>query len=214
MKTSEAKANLAKKLKSARVSKHVTKQKLATHLRVPTSTITELESIAEGEMSAVSLQGMSKRYAKYVDLPVNEIAAELDALSPTPASKTKRKHKTKSSRVFVASRVTYALIASVVLTIVLSYALWQAWQLAAAPKLDLHTPVESNIVVDSPVIDVVGQSSPDASVLVNGDNVSMDNNGNFKTTVYVQEGQNFIQVQALNSFGREAKETIRVIFNP
>ncbi len=211
MTNSEAKASLALKLKNARKHKRITKQKIAKQLHVPISTISQIEGQKEGEVSEANLYGLSKKYADLVAIDHDMVAKELEILKPSPTTTTKKKFDKKSSRVFVASKATYALIAGVILTIFLSYILWQAWQLAAAPSLEVYRP-KSNTVVTQAAVEITGKSSPDASVLVNGDSVSLDSEGNFSITVYVQKGQNFITVESLNSFGRKAQETILVVF--
>ena len=111
----------------------------------------------------------------------------------------------------MASRATFALIAGIVLAVVLGYAAWQAWQLAAAPRLDLYYPSDNMVTIESSVV-VSGKSSPESSVLINGSNVSLAEDGSFQSEIYLQPGNNYLQVRALNAFGHEALEDRIIIY--
>jgi len=205
--TSEAKESLALKLKNARKSKRISAQKLAKLLSVPESTIEAIEDPQNMDLPLANLVGLTNRYATEVDLSQSEIAEEMAVLKPRPQSKTKKTVKAPGSRVFVASKATAMLVIGAILFVVLSYAAWQAWQLVAAPSLSLETPTQ-NLVTSEQQITVKGKASSVSSVLVNGSNVSLADDGSFETIFYLQPGQNFLQVRALNALGHEAVEDV------
>ena len=186
-------------------------QKLAKIISVPTSTIEAIEDPDNNEIPLANLSGLVKRYSSEVKLDPSDIADEMAALKPLPQSKTSKVVKLPGSRIFVASRATFALIAGIVLAVVLGYAAWQAWQLAAAPRLDLYYPSDNMVTIESSVV-VSGKSSPESSVLINGSNVSLAEDGSFQSEIYLQPGNNYLQVRALNAFGHEALEDRIIIY--
>ncbi len=211
MTTSEARQSLSLKLKNARKSKRITPQKLAKLISVPTSTIDAIEDGKNTDIPLANLNGLVRKYAKEIHLDMAEIAEEMAVLRPTPQTKTKKDAKTQSSRIFVASKVTYSLVAGIVLAVVLSYALWQAWQLTAAPRLRLESPASDFATSESAVV-VKGKTSPESSLLINGSNISLADDGSFEVTIYMQPGRNYLQVRALNALGQEAVEDRIIIY--
>jgi len=186
-------------------------QKIAKLISVPDSTIETMESRENNDLPLANLIGLANRYAAEVGLNKTEIVEEMAALKPRPQTKTKKTVKTPGSRIFVASRATLALVAGLVLLVILSYAAWQAWQLMAAPRLSLDSP-STDIVTGETSIEVSGKASVDSSVLVNGSNVSLNEDGSFNTAVYLQPGQNYLQVRAINALGHEAVEDRLIIY--
>ena len=77
------------------------------------------------------------------------------------------------------------------------------------------TAPQDEVVVKDAVTRVVGRSSPDAVVSVNGKIVrTMDIEGNFSTLVSLVEGPNLLEVIATDYRGGQASEVLTVIYTP
>jgi transcriptional regulator with XRE-family HTH domain len=213
MTTSEARDSLSLKLKNARKARRISVQKLAKLMHVPDSTIDAMESQGSGGLPLTNLVGLTNRYVKEVGLDPTEISEELQALKPRAQTKTHHSRRTPGSRIFVASRASVALIAGIFLSIILGYAAWQAWQLTAAPRLVLSSPA-GNVVTDNPEVKVTGSANVESSVMVNGSNISLADDGTFEAVIYLQPGQNFVQVRAINALGHEAVEDRLIVYRP
>ena len=87
---------------------------------------------------------------------------------------------------------------------------------AATSALSLAvTAPQDEVVVKDAVIRLVGRSSPDAVVSVNGNIVrSMDIEGNFSTLVSLIEGPNLLEVLATDYRGGQASQVLTVIYTP
>jgi len=87
---------------------------------------------------------------------------------------------------------------------------------ASASALELVvTAPQDEVVVKDAVIRLVGRSSPDAVVSVNGNIVrSMDIEGNFSTLVSLIEGPNLLEVLATDYRGGQASQVLTVIYTP
>lgn len=87
---------------------------------------------------------------------------------------------------------------------------------ASASALELVvTAPQDEVVVKDAVIRLVGRSSPDAVVSVNGNIVrSMDIEGNFSTLVSLVEGPNLLEVIATDYRGGQASQVLTVIYIP
>jgi hypothetical protein len=87
---------------------------------------------------------------------------------------------------------------------------------AAAAALSLAvTAPQDEVVVKDAVLQIVGRTSPDAIVSVNGRIVrTMDIEGNFSTLVSLLEGPNRLEVIATDYRGEQASQVLTVIYAP
>jgi len=77
------------------------------------------------------------------------------------------------------------------------------------------TAPQDEVVVKDAVLRVVGQTSPDAVVSVDGKIVrTVDIEGNFSTLVSLVEGPNLLEVIATDYRGGQASQVLTVIYAP
>ncbi len=69
---------------------------------------------------------------------------------------------------------------------------------------------QNNTAVVNPMVSVVGKTAPNADVFVNDKELKADSQGNFSTTVELDEGENTISVLANNSDGAFTEKEIIV----
>ena len=86
----------------------------------------------------------------------------------------------------------------------------------AVPALSLVvTSPQDEVVVKDAVLRVVGRTSPDAVVSVNGNIVrSVDMEGNFSAPVSLLEGPNLLEVIATDYRGSQGSQVLTVIYTP
>ena len=78
-------------------------------------------------------------------------------------------------------------------------------------SLKVTSPQDESIVYTFETA-VAGVTAPDAVVSVNGALVEVDADGNFSTTVSLEEGPNSIEVIASDYEGHEASQILTVIY--
>lgn len=76
------------------------------------------------------------------------------------------------------------------------------------------TTIDIESVVATSTIVVSGITVPDAVVSLNGDEVDVDEEGNFSTEVALEEGPNLIWVIASDFEGNEEQRSLTVIYTP
>ena len=86
---------------------------------------------------------------------------------------------------------------------------------ATAPTLTITSPANGNVPItyDS-TLWINGTTDPDANVTINGVSVPVDSNGNFAYKATLVEGQNVFVVEAKDSAGNVAKETVTALYMP
>jgi len=84
-----------------------------------------------------------------------------------------------------------------VIVIVLFYLGFQINAFARSPILFVDLP--QDLTVEQAIITIKGQTSKDAKVLINNQELAVDDQGNFQEEVYLQPGLNILNLQAVNS---------------
>lgn len=78
------------------------------------------------------------------------------------------------------------------------------------PGLKILEPASGSVVKDS-VITVSGQTDPGSTVAINGQNLFVDPQGNFHTTLGAAAGQKQLTVTAKNKFGKQSEQNLLVM---
>lgn len=194
---------VARRLKQTRQDRKLSLGKLSKELRIPESTLRALENPKDKSIPPSHLTGLIKRYADQLGLSPGDIESMLTDLElAQSASPTRRRHR-KTRRPIVLSKLTATLVVGVVAITIGGYALLQVYGLASAPDLKVTSPSDYTIVTES-AYTVKGQAGADTSVLVNGDPVILNEQGEFSVTIYLQPGRNSLEVSAINNFSRRA----------
>ncbi len=77
------------------------------------------------------------------------------------------------------------------------------------------TSPQDEVVVKDAILRVLGRTSPDAVVSVNGKIIrTVDIEGNFSTLVSLVEGPNLLEVIATDYRGGQASQVLTVIYAP
>lgn len=76
--------------------------------------------------------------------------------------------------------------------------------------LDL-TGIENESVVEASEVTIVGATTPDALVSINGQSVEVELNGSFSVDLALDPGPNFIEIVSSNLRGQETSRVISVV---
>lgn len=96
--------------------------------------------------------------------------------------------------------------------LLMAYVAWQAHTVSTAPMLELTSPADG-IRIDSARIVVSGKTMPEATLNVNGQNIAVDEKGNFSMSFDIHRGTNVIRVTAKRRRGSETVIERRVVFD-
>lgn len=80
------------------------------------------------------------------------------------------------------------------------------------PKLEIETPVEGQTISVNNRVRVIGQTDKDAQVYANGFLGSTDADGKFEVSVPLVEGENTIEVKAIDEAGNSVSKSVKVNF--
>lgn len=99
--------------------------------------------------------------------------------------------------------IRIALI-SIGVLIIASYAIWRSLNYARGPEITIFEPVNGSTIPSSTVI-LNGKAERINNITLNGDAISIDQEGNFRETVVIFPGINKITIEASDQFERNTK---------
>lgn len=148
--------------------------------------------------------GFVRTYARALGLD-GEVAAtkyllERGPLATTPA----RVQAHRVARPIVGTRVLIGGAILLAVLAVVGYLLIQLSVLAAPPKLEVVQP-PGDVEVKTNSYELKGNTTPSASVSVDGSALAVGDNGQFSTTISLQDGLNTIRVESTNRAGKTAR---------
>lgn len=180
-----------------------------------------LESIENSDYDnlppEVYVKGFIRGYAEFVGFDVSKMVnmfkrevAVKDNIEKIP-KETSSKKKYDANYPIVTPKIVTVFLTAIVL-IVVGYYLWhQISSFSSKPYLLVKSPSENSIIED-PEIVVEGETEKEVSIEINGQNVYVNADGNFKETISLQPGRNRITIEAKNRFEKSTREDIDVVY--
>ena len=205
------------KFKENRIEKGLSFEDVSKSTKIKVSFLEAIEAGAYEKLPSVSYaQGFVRNYAKFLGLNEKETMAifrrEFDeerTFKVLPRGfEQKDNFPTSGFRVKQTVIVILIVLAGFIL-----YVLFQYRYAFLNPPLNVITPKDMQ-TVSSSVVNVSGQTDPNATVYVNKDAVSVDDNGNFQKFVDVFPGKTLITVKVVNKFSKQTEKTLVVFIKP
>ena len=175
-------------------------------------------SVFQGKVHA---KGFLKIYAEFLELNVDEIMAfwrrENDADPKRLRNSKQNKQRTLFPKkikmpVVAFSYKTMAFLAVLgMFTLFFGYIFYQYKRYAQDPILIVSSP-KHNSVSESNFTSVKGRTEKESELFINDQPVSVDDNGEFETTLKLSPGVNNLNVFVKNSLGKTTQQTVSVIY--
>lgn len=193
------------RLKEERLTRELTVEEVAKATKIRPAFIRAIEQNDYKRLpSGTYTQGFVRNYAEFLELPIREILAlyrrqfdEEKAFHVLPSGLAKQQDMPLKR--FRLQQT--ALIVSTVLIVVALYLLFQYRYLFINPPLTVLTPKEGSIL--SSTLAVTGTTDANASILVNDEAVTINQDGSFTKTLELFPGKTTITIKAVNRFGKE-----------
>lgn len=174
---------------------------LATKIRGKFLTALEANDY-DGFPHDIYSRGFVQHYASYLGLAGAAVATQyLQERGDLTKAATSAPRLVRPHRMVVTARL--GVIAGVIVVIValLWYLSYQLSALAAAPHVSVTTPANDQVVTHSSVL-VKGNVTPGANISIDNVPISTDANGNFGTSVVLENGINQIRVVGTSKLGK------------
>jgi len=115
-----------------------------------------------------------------------------------------------SSRLVITPKLITLAGGGGLVIIAMLYLVLQVSAINRTPSLKMFSPVPGSIVKGS-VVSVVGQADAGSNVLINGQRVFVDDQGQFSTDLSVAAGQKELTIGAQNKFGKQTEQRLLVV---
>ena len=202
-------------LKNAREEKGLGFSEISEELKIQPKFLRALE---EGNYkifaNRVHIKGFLKNYADFLGLNVSQILAfwrreYKDSAQPVPIRDVTRPLKT--SQFIITPGVVVAAVTFLLVTAFLAYLFWQYRSIAGPPSLKITSP-KKDMVVSDPQVVIEGFTDPDATLEINGQDISLDESGKFSFDFILSPGTNVLNFVATSKFGKESKVIRRLVY--
>lgn len=138
-----------------------------------------------------------------------EECGKCDLVAPMRAPR----QRVKQSKFFVWTRFLKFGALALVAIVLTGYLGWQIQAIIAPPQIVVFTPIDATISTH-PFQKVEGFVDGEATVYVNGEQVVIDAEHYFKTTIDLNQGLNEITIEAERRYSKRAEIMRVVVFDP
>jgi cytoskeletal protein RodZ len=200
------------KLQQARLEKGLSLEDVARATKIKTEFLSHLEDGEYQKLPSPSYaSGFVRNYARFLRLPDEEILAlfrreydEDKAYKVLPKG-----FEEKQNFPLFKFKIRQAVLLSVIVLCLFSgYLLWQYRDAFLNPPLEITSPL--NGTISSSQVKVTGQTDPNATVYVDQDVVSVDQNGKFEKVINVFPGATVITVKVVNKFAKVTERKVQI----
>lgn len=99
---------------------------------------------------------------------------------------------------------------TLVLVAILGYIAYSVNQFTSPPNLEILSPTTNQVYKDEN-LDIIGKTDEGATLTINGQNVQIDDMGNFRQTVKLHPGLNSFEIRSINALKKENVKLIKVV---
>ncbi len=213
---------LGEKLKKIRSERRIS---LGEVSRVTKIQIKYLEYLEEGKFDKlpvdVYVRGFLKSYAEFLAVDENVLLKLYEKEKGIKKNLDKRKNKKpldkKPKPINISSFVFTPKIIATGLAVIIFlagafYIYRELGAFASAPRLVVLNP-QQNATVNGNTVSVEGVTDKDAQLFINSQPILVNDEGKFQEDLTLQSGENTIDVEAVNRFGKKVSQSFAVQSN-
>lgn len=198
---------IAEELKNAREAKKISLPEAAKKLNI---NIKYLETMERGDFKDLPAGIYGKKileeYSSFLKLNTKDVLEFFEDNAPQSNSQKSKdlfsKQTVKQSQFMATPKIIRNVVIVSLALICLVYLGYRMGKIMSPPTLSLYYP-EENLVTDRNDIIVSGMAEAESEIIVNGEPVLSDKDGNFSKKINLKEGVNTVTVTAKKKFGRE-----------
>ena len=212
----EAPIRLGDRLKEARTKKGLTLTDLSATTRIPENYLLALE---ESRFQALPpAKGYCTAYLRELAkvLELNPESCLHQFFQEEGLDNTSESHPdpgVRRNHLFSLSYFVRNVLIAVFVLIFAGYLVWQVKGIMEPPFLNIFSPAEG-AVMNQLSTAIQGETEKECQLSINGQEIMIDDQGRFESTVNLSEGINTITISAIKKHGRTTTITKHIIANP
>lgn len=195
---------LAEKIKQARLQAGLELANISKKINIP---IKYLELLEAGEYHSlpgdIYVKAWLKKYAQVLSLSVEDLLVDFK-IERNINKKVDDIYCSKKKRLnwnWLRPYLLRWLMIVVIAGALLSYLIWEIFNIIKAPDLALLEPASSHKTMAAS-IDISGRTEPEVQLSINGEQVLLDNQGYFKKNINLALGLNNLEISAKKKHSR------------
>lgn len=148
-----------------------------------------------------------REYAKALDINYGCLIKNLNFSSTNTPKKTTHFKWPNFSLYFIFRNLGFTFL----ILLFGGYFFWQVRGIVKPPTLDIFSPNEG-YVVSQPNILLEGQTTSESSLTINGQNIMINEQGRFASTIDLSKGVNTITISAMKKHGKSTSLVRHIIY--
>lgn len=209
-------------LRQSREEAGLSVRDVASRTKIPERYVAFFEADAHGELTDdVYTKIYLKAYGKFLGFDTKTVLEHYRrerarVMAYDDARAPKNRHPAENiptSQLVVTPKLIQTALLAVVVLGIAGYFAFELKTIVAPPDIALAAPKDGMVTAERSIT-VEGKTESEVSLRINGKPVSIDNRGNFKDTLELQEGLNLITVVGAKKHSKEMMVTRRVIVTP
>ena len=211
---------LGEYLKAARQAFNLSLKQVSESAKVNLKWLAALEAGKLENLPAdVYITGVLKQLAQFYRLDESALILQYQKERKIAVQITKSKNPVSGRlgafwrKLIITPKIMALVLTGLFVFLTLAYLVWQVLAINRAPSLKILSPQDQAILKDLSV-EVSGQTDPGITVSVNGQEIFVDNQGGFKTTLGLSLGPQEILVVAKNRFDKQTSKSVKVFVQP
>lgn len=116
----------------------------------------------------------------------------------------------KEPLLFLTPKLMTILVIVLILAGVLGYIIYSVRSFTQPPNLQISSPSSEQVLKEDQV-DIIGKTDAGITLLINGQAIIADGNGNFRQTVKLTPGLNTFEIKAINRLKKENIRQIKIL---
>ncbi len=207
---------LGEKLKKIRLNLKLTYDEVEKRTKIRKKYLKAIEeNNYEVLPSNVYARGFLKNYSKVLKIPSDKVLEwyekEKGIVDNIKVGKKKNQTNYKTPKVFITPKTFVFALVGLSFLGVFSYLVYEFFIFTSPPRLEIFSPKE-NETINRSFVDITGKTDSGTDLFVNGQQVNISDEGEFKVTVSIaQNGLNTISILAKNPKNNKKTESTRNI---
>jgi len=205
---------VAEQLRSRRQAKKLKLDQVAKKLNISYKYLSALEKGEYDKLpSGVYGKNFLREYAVFLGLNYAQLLKDFEQekklFQPHEHQGIFSRQVVKKTYFWTMPRIIRNVLIGLIVVICFSYLGFLINKIVSPPALAIYSPVE-NLTTTDHTITVSGKTEPETGLIINGDVVLCDSNGNFSEQIELKNGINTITITAAKNYGR-SRTVIRQI---
>jgi len=210
--------SLGQILKKVRLKKNLTLDQAEEETKVRSRYLKALED-GRYELlpTTVYAAGFVAKYADFLGLSKNKM---VELYNQERGINTTRKNYTHD-KIMVERRIKepffsitprFMMVAGIVLVLgaIFAYIAFSVRQFTSPPNLEISSPSADQVIKEDKV-EIIGKTDEGSTIMINGQNVFIDDYGNFHQEVKLQPGLNTFEIRSINQLKKENVKLVKVL---